>query len=81
MHGRNPSKAKVLGATVSLGLLLGVGGLALAYFGVVEIPGITPADRLTFTVPAPTVLSGPVPESPVMSHVLYVDAWREDETP
>ncbi len=57
------------------------GGVALAYFGVVEIPGITPADRLTFTVPAPTVLSGPVPESPVMSHVLYVDAWREDETP
>ncbi len=57
------------------------GGVALAYFGVVEIPGITPADRLTFTVPAPTVLSGPVPESPVMSRVLYVDAWREDETP
>jgi hypothetical protein len=78
---KKSSLAKRLWATVSMGLLLGAGGLVMAYFGVVEIPGITPSDRLTFSVPAPTVPSGPVSDSPVMSHVLRVDAWREDQTP
>jgi len=78
---KKSSSAKGLGAAVSMILLLGAGGLALAFFGVVEIPGITPPDRIRFTVPAPITPPGPQPESPVMSHVLYVDAWREDQTP
>ena len=62
-------------------LLLVVAGLALGYFGVVQIPGITPPDRSRFEVAAPVVLPGPQPETPVMSHVVFVDAWREAETP
>ena len=46
-----------------------------------DIPGITPAERSRFSVPAPVVLPGPQPETPVMSHVLFVDSWRDAETP
>ena len=62
-------------------LVLGGGGFAVAYLGVVDIPGITPAERSRFSVPAPVVLPGPQPETPVMSHVLFVDSWRDAETP
>ena len=61
-------------------LLVGV-GLAMGYLGLVQIPGITPPDRSRFDVAAPVVLPGPQPETPVMSHVVLVDAWREAETP
>ena len=61
-------------------LLVGV-GLAMGYLGVLQIPGITPPDRSRFDVAAPVVLPGPQPETPVMSHVVVVDAWREAETP
>ena len=61
-------------------LLVGV-GLAIGYLGLVQIPGITPPDRSRFDVAAPVVLPGPQPETPVMSHVVLVDAWREAETP
>ena len=61
-------------------LLVGV-GLAMGYLGVLQIPGITPPDRSRFEVAAPVVLPGPQPETPVMSHVAFVDAWREAETP
>ena len=73
--------ARVLGAAVMIVLVVGAGGVAAAYFGIVEIPGITPPDRVQFTVAAPVVPPGPQPDSPVMSHVLYVDEWREDQTP
>ena len=62
-------------------LLLVGGGLALGYFGIVQIPGITPPERSRFEVAAPVALPGPQPETPVMSHVVFVDAWREAETP
>ena len=61
-------------------LLVGV-GLAMGYLGLVQIPGITPPDRSRFDVAAPVVLPGPQPETPVMSHVVLVDVWREAETP
>ena len=59
-------------------LLVGV-GLAMGYLGLVQIPGITPPDRSRFEGAAPVVLPGPQPETPVMSHVVFVDAWREAE--
>ena len=63
-------------------LLLGAGGaIVLGYVGVLQIPGITPAERAAFTVAAPIVLPGPQPETPVMSHVVVVDVWQEAETP
>ena len=61
-------------------LLVGV-GLAMGYLGLVQIPGITPPDRSRFELAAPVVLPGPQPETPVMSHVVFVDAWREADTP
>ncbi len=61
-------------------LLVGV-GLAMGYLGLVQIPGITPPDRSRFEVAAPVVLPGPQPETPVMSHVVLVDSWREAGTP
>ena len=68
--------------TVASVVLLFVGvGLAMGYLGVLQIPGITPPDRSRFEVAAPVVLPGPQPETPVMSHVVFVDAWREAETP
>ncbi len=53
----------------------------MAYWGVVEVPGITPPERYRLAVPTLVVLPGPQPETPVMSHVVFVDAWREAETP
>jgi hypothetical protein len=55
-------------------LLVGV-GLALGYFGIVQIPGLTPPERSLFEVAAPVAQPGPQPETPVMSHVVLVDAW------
>lgn len=62
-------------------IVLGLGGLAMAYWGVVEVPGITPPERYRLAVPTLVVPPGPQPETPVMSHVVFVDAWREAETP
>jgi hypothetical protein len=73
--------ARWLITAASTVLIFGGGGLAMAYWGVVEIPGITPPERSRFTVPAPVVLPGPQPETSVMSHVVIVDTWREIQTP
>ncbi len=62
-------------------LVLGGGVLAVAYFDVVEIPSITLLNRSPVEVAAPVTLPGPQPETPVMSHVVFVDSWREVETP
>ena len=62
-------------------LVVGGGGVAVAYFGVVDISGITPPERSGSAVPAPVDLPGPQPETPVMSHVVFVDTWREIQTP
>ena len=62
-------------------LIVGGGGLAVAYYGFVNIPGITPPERVRSYVPAPVALPGEVPRTPIMSHVLFVDSWRTIETP
>ena len=61
--------------------LVGGGGYAVAYYGFVNIPGITPAERVRSLVPPPVELPGPLPETPVMRHVLFVDSWRDRDTP
>ena len=67
--------------TVSTVLIVGGAGFAVAYWGLIEIPGITPSERSRFAAPAPAALPGPQPETPVMSHVIFIDTWREAETP
>ena len=62
-------------------LIVGGGGLAAAYYGLVNIPGITPPERVRSYVPGPVALPGPVARSPVMTHVLFIDSWRTMETP
>ena len=62
-------------------MVVGGGGYAVAYNGIVNIPGITPPERVRSLVPPPVELPGPVPETPVMSHVLFVDSWRDRATP
>ncbi len=73
--------ARQLMTAASAVLILGGGGFARAYWGVLDIPGITPPERSRFAVPAPVALPGPQPETPVMSHVIFIDSWREAETP
>ena len=73
--------ARWLITAASTVLIFGGGGFVMAYWGVVEIPGITLPERSRFAVPAPVVLPGPQPETPVMSHVVFVDTWREIQTP
>ena len=62
-------------------LIVGGGGFAAAYYGYMNIPGITPAERVRSYVPPPVILPGPTPRSPVMSHALLVDSWFTVETP
>jgi hypothetical protein len=61
-------------------LIVGGGGVGVAYFGFVNIPGITPVDRVRSAVLPPVELPGPTPVTPVITHVLAVDAWRNLET-
>ena len=62
-------------------LIVGGGGLAAAYYGFVNIPGITPPERVRSYVPGPVALPGPVARSATMTHVLVIDSWRTMETP
>ena len=62
-------------------LIVGGGGFAAAYYGLINYPGITPPNRVRSYVPPPVALPGPVPQSAIMSHVLLIDAWRSIETP
>lgn len=75
------ARARWVIAAASTVLLFGGGGFAMAYLGVVEIPGYTPPDRSRFGAPTPVELPGPQPETAVMSHVVFVDTWREIQTP
>ena len=54
----------------------GGGFLAVAYFGLITIDGITPTDRTRSYVPPPAALPGPTPRTAIMSHVLFIDSWR-----
>jgi hypothetical protein len=78
---KRKTMSRRLGTGLGGAVILGAAGFVVAYLGVVNIRGVTPADRVRLTVPAPIVLPGPLPESSVMSHVLYIDSWREAETP
>ena len=58
--------------------IVGVGGfLAIAYSGLITIPGITPSGRVSTYVPPPVALPGPTPQTAILSHVLYIDFWSE----
>lgn len=61
-------------------LIVGGGGAVAAYFGWVTIPGFTPAERVGSYAPAPVELAGPLPETAVMSHVLWIDSSRGIES-
>ena len=61
--------------------IVGGGGIAVAYYGFVNIPGITPPNRVRSSVPPPLALPGQVPVSAIMSHVLLIEDYREIETP
>ena len=78
---RRRTGARWLMTAASMVFILGAGGFAMSYWGVLEIPGLTLLERSRFAVPAPVVLPGPQPETPVMSHVVFVDTWRELQTP
>ena len=75
------SGARRLVTATATVLILGGGGFAMAYFGVVEIPRISLMQRARSAAPGPVVLPGPEPRTPVMSHVVLVDTWREIQTP
>ena len=55
----------------------GGGFLAIAYSGLINIPGVTPPGRVATYVPPPVALPGPTPQTAIMSHVLYIDRWSE----
>jgi hypothetical protein len=62
-------------------VVLGGGGYGLAFVGIVEVPGITPASRLSSAIPAPVRLDGEQPTTPIVSHSLLINLYRTPETP
>ena len=75
LRRKRKSGARRLVTATATVLILGGGGFAMAYFGVVEIPGMTLTER------SRSASLGPQSETPVMSHVVLVDTWREIQTP
>ena len=65
--------------TLATSVLGGGGFYAIAYSGLINIPGITPDDRVRTYVPPPAALPGPTPQTPIMTHVLFIDFWSEIE--
>ena len=65
----------------STALIVSGGGFVAVYMGLVDIPGFTPPQWFGSAVGPPVALPGARPETPVMSHVLFVDSWREAQTP
>ena len=78
---RRRTAARWLVRAAAAVLVFGGGGFALVYWDVVEIPGVTLPARARSGITAPVALAGAQPETPVMSHVLLVDTWREIQTP
>lgn len=62
-------------------LIIGAGAFAVASAGLVDIPGFTPPQWFGSSVGPPVALPGAQPTTPVMSHVLFVDSWRDALTP
>ena len=77
---RRGARVRQLLVGMATALIVGGGGITAAYFGFINIPGVTPPERVRSGVPPPVELPGPTPETPVISHVLMVDAWRSMET-
>ena len=77
---RRGARVRQLLVGMATALIVGGGGIMAAYFGFINIPGVTPAERVRSGVLPPVQLPGPTPETPVISHVLMVDAWRSMET-
>ena len=77
---RRGTRVRQLLVGMSTALIVGGGGLTAAYFGFINIPWLTPPERVRSAVPPPIELPGPTPETPVISHVLTLDAWRSMET-
>ena len=77
---RRGARVRQLLVGMATALIVGGGGITAAYFGFINIPGVTPPERVRSGVPPPVALAGPTPETPVISHVLMVDAWRSMET-
>ena len=57
-------------------VVVGGGFLASAYFGLIRIDGITPPDEFRSYVSPPVAVPGPMPQSAIMSHVLFIDSRR-----
>ena len=63
--------------TLATSVVGGGGFYAIAYSGLINIPGITPDDRIRTYVPPPEALPGPTPQTAIMTHVLFIDSWSE----
>ncbi len=61
---------------VATTVVLGGGFLGIAYFGLINIDGITPPDEFRSYVSPPVALPGPTPRTAIMSHVLFIDSRR-----
>lgn len=81
LERRRKRKTRALWLMIVSTLLIVGGGFAVAYWGLIEIPGIMLPERFRSAVAAPVALPGPQSDTPVMSHVILVDTWREAETP
>ena len=57
-------------------VVVGGGFLASAYFGLIRIDGITPPDEFRSYVSPPVAVPGPMLQSAIMSHVLFIDSRR-----
>jgi len=75
------NRRRVFLTVVAALTVLGGGGYGLAFLGIVDVPGITPADRLSNAFQAPVQLDGPQPTTAIMTHSLLVNVYRTDETP
>ncbi|MFV2005994.1 MAG: hypothetical protein ACC667_01030 [Longimicrobiales bacterium] len=74
-------RRRVLLTTVAAIVVLGGGGWGLAFLGIVDVPGITPASRLSSAIPAPVRLDGEQPTTQIVSHSLLINLYRTPETP
>lgn len=74
-------RRRVLLTAVAASVILGGGGYGLAFFGIVDVPGITPANRMSGAVPAPVQLDGAQPTTPIVSHSLLINSYRTPDRP
>ncbi len=78
---KQSARARVAALLVFALVVLGGFGWTLAFTGILQVPGITPQERLGSGVLPPVELPGPQPTTPELSHSLMMDTHRELETP